>query len=69
MSYWNEPPVYQQVKEIMASNPKMSRKEATMLAARPSLEKRTNPARPRMQGRSEIARRKTQVAKGIIRVN
>lgn len=69
MGYWDEKPVYQQVKEIMAENPKMSRKEATMLAARPSLEKRTNPARPRMQGRSEIVRRKTQVAKGVIKVN
>lgn len=69
MSYYSEKPVYQQVKEILAANPKLTRKEALSMVTRGDQWDRSNRVRPRMQGSSEIARRQRQVAKGFIKVN
>jgi hypothetical protein len=69
LSYYNEKPVYQQVKEILAANPKLSRKEALSMVTRGNQWDRSNRARPRLQGSSEVARRQRQVAKGFIKVN
>ena len=69
MSYYKHKPVYQQLKEIRADQPKLSYKEALSMATRGDKWDRSNVVRPRLQGRNEITRRQMQIAKGLIKVN
>ena len=69
MSYYKHKPVYQQIKEIRAKQPKLSYKEALSMVTRGDKWDRSNAVRPRLQGRNEITRRQMQIAKGLIKVN
>lgn len=69
MSYYSEKPIYQQVKKILAENPKLSRKEALSMVTRGDAWSRSNAVRPHFKGDGEVARRKRQIAKGFIKVN
>lgn len=67
--YYDEKPLYQQIKELRAAYPNMSYNEAKAKCIVTPRYKRGNAARPRLQGNSEVARRQRQVAKGFIKVN
>jgi hypothetical protein len=67
--YFDEKPLYQQIKEIRAAYPNMSYNEAKSKCIIAPRYKRGNSARPRLQGSSEVARRQRQVTKGFIKVN
>jgi len=67
--YYDEKPLYQQIKELRAAYPNMSYTEAKAKCIVTPRIKRSNAARPRLKGDSEVARRQRQVAKGLIKVN
>ena len=70
MSYWNES-VAEQIKKLRADNPKLTYKQAKSIVTGGSNRHLygTNPVRTRFSGANEIARRKSQIERGIIKVN